>query len=1253
MANIQQIEQALIAINETAFQDLCDEYLSFSDDSFTSINRPGSQKGKKKTKKGTPDAFWILPNGRYVFAEYTTKNKKDSKTTFLKKLKEDVMKCLDKKITGVEVQEIQKIILCFNSDINTKEIESVKTLLEGTYIKIEFKSIDTIARDIFSRYQYIAKTHLQLQIDTGQILPPNIFTKEYAAGSGLTTPLDNTFYFRKQELESIEGNLATNEIIILTGPPGVGKSKLALTAVGNWKMKHKNYDIYCITNKNVEIFEDIKSYLKTGRNYVLLIDDANRQSQNFLQILGFVRSHVKGKIKIIITVRDYALEYIKQRCSEYNFSVVSIGGFNDEQIKEILASPDFMVTNPPYVKRILEIANGNPRIAIMAARMAIKTNRLDKLYDLFDFYDKYFQSFISDNVLFADEMLLKVIGLLSFFYSIDRHEKELFNRILTDFKISDYQFTESVVKLENLELLESSEDNSTITIADQVLSTYLFFKMFIKDKILDFKILLFNYFDTHRNRFSESVISSSNDFGYTTILKLIDNTITEYLNSINTDETRSLNFFGIFWFLKPEETLAFVYRRIVQIPTVENPVLIVEKKNNNINWDKDEYLNLLFKFYYHGIPSMISALEITLEYISRKPTLYEEVIKKISDTFSFSYEDERYSFSRQSMLADFLVRNAKRKNTVGVSIFFHLFPDLMKTSYRIFNSSRDRNSISYYEYKLPTTHLIKGFRTKLWNRLEKIYRINKTIADEALYEYIKPSVDSVREVLAFDIPYLVSIISKNFRPEIFLNCYYVQKMAKRFNKPELSDVRIEPLRQKFYSTKYKWYKLIDWHQLRSKEEHEYENLDFDKFERLKEIEIRYKFSFSRIAQFREFYKVFEELSSTPHIQSWSFHHSLDVILHETYLHNKKLAYSCLKEIQKQHNKTGFGPSRIFHSVNEKGLKEVTSFFLLASANNYLGKPLWLVNFLEILKPEFVTKIHIDTLLSIYRESDEYLYFSFSLLEKFVALDNDIFHKVLKIAVQKFEEKKHARLDFHFFENYLHHFKKDLSLPKKAYLLSDSMDNNFDHDCKDLFELVKLDKSFFLEYLKWIGKDKSSLSSREYSNLAHVWDLEIAEELVYSALEFLAARDYYYVAEDFATTFFKNIDTAHKQRGMSFLNEYIKKNSKNSKKINIVLDIYRNCFLEAYHKIISVILKANDSIGFFKKLVLVNSYYFGSAHINVSDQNADSLEGILAVINRLPSSYKYIEHKAWLKSRILYQRKDAQDERRRDLKRNRW
>ena len=67
MASLQEIESTLQSINEATFQELCDDYLFWSEEDYPELNRTGSQKGKKKTKKGTPDTFWLLPSGKYVF----------------------------------------------------------------------------------------------------------------------------------------------------------------------------------------------------------------------------------------------------------------------------------------------------------------------------------------------------------------------------------------------------------------------------------------------------------------------------------------------------------------------------------------------------------------------------------------------------------------------------------------------------------------------------------------------------------------------------------------------------------------------------------------------------------------------------------------------------------------------------------------------------------------------------------------------------------------------------------------------------------------------------------------------------------------------------------------------------------------------------------------------------------------------------------------------------------------------------------
>ena len=106
MGRLQNIENALIAINETVFQELCDCFLLLKNKNYKTVSRTGSQIGKQKTIKGTPDTYLLLPNGKYIFVEYTTNISRG-----ISKLEEDIKKCLDAIKTGIHLEEI---IICIN-----------------------------------------------------------------------------------------------------------------------------------------------------------------------------------------------------------------------------------------------------------------------------------------------------------------------------------------------------------------------------------------------------------------------------------------------------------------------------------------------------------------------------------------------------------------------------------------------------------------------------------------------------------------------------------------------------------------------------------------------------------------------------------------------------------------------------------------------------------------------------------------------------------------------------------------------------------------------------------------------------------------------------------------------------------------------------------------------------------------------------------------------------------------------------------
>jgi hypothetical protein len=1253
MASLQEIEKELQTVNDAVFQQLCDEYLFHSEDSYPHLNRPGSQKTKRKTKKGTPDTYWMLPTGKYVFCEYTTKNKGDSKPAFLKKLKEDVKKCLDETVTGISPNLIKKIILCFNSEILPKEMEAVKRILGKKRIDIVFNSLDTIAMNLYSRYPNIAARYLGTSVDTGQVLPIEEFITEYSPGNSITTPLNNQFLFREKELIDLKNDLLINDIVVLTGQPGVGKSKLAVQTLIEWQTGNADYEVYCLSNKNVNIFDDLKTYIKPHKNYLVFVDDANRQSDNLRSILTFKRTRRTGNLKLIITVRDYALEFIKRICVGLDYKIELLEPLSDEQLEALLKSNDFGITNPTYLKRILQIAKGNPRIAIMVARLALQHQDLEVLYDLFDLYDAYFNSFINDHDLLNNKELQKALGLVSFFYTINRSDKERFQKLLDAFNLNYHKFTEALVELEKMELVETSTDNTIIKIGDQVLSTYFFYKCFIKEKTLSFKILLHNYFEDHRNRFSDTLIPSQNDFGYGKVIDLIQSDLLEYFNSVSSDKEKAYKFINTLWFAIPDHTLAFLQAAIDELPTPDNPEFVADTNDRNQTSPDDENLKILQGYFYQNSTLILSGLELAFSYVQKKPALFNSLYKLILACFTFTFEDERYGFYRQNKLIDFLIDNTHKDHRIYVRMFFSIFGEIMASSKMVTTSSWKRNAISIYKYALPNNKYVREIRKKIWAHANKFFTWDPQQAEEAIFKYIEPSMDYSKGILEFDLKYLLAIIDKHFTPSKFSHAYHVQKVISRFTKIGISSEKFALLKEVYTTPEYKIYKLLDMNMLRGREQHEYESIDFDKFERIKDVEIRYKLSFSTLPEFEKFYTAFCEVWLTPHFQNWSFNGTMDVIINDTYLQNRELCFEFLRLIQQRNNPTGFNPSKIFATINANNPDDLDRIFNLVTSGEYAAKAHWILSFSFYLNEKYVTERYYRTVLHTYQNLTHSIWLDFAPLTKYQQIDPQVFIKVLQIFISKSLEGIRITLDFHFFENYVDHFRNEIELLKQAYFICEKTQQAFDHDGKDIIQMVRLDSNFLLEYVVHHTKDKYAISIREFDHLSALWELENIETLIKQVFQYLASQRFYYVREDFANAFFKNLSVENKKRAVDLLMKYMLANKKNTTKVNMIFDVFRNSLREHYFACISTFLKVNNSIQDFKKLELLNNHFMSNGDVIWSEVKATELENIVNEISKLPHNSQYSQHKAYLRNWIIIEKRSAEQERKRKFMEDHW
>ena len=87
--NLQEVENAIRVMNQAAFQELGDLFMISRDSDYNAFVCTGSQFGKQKTTKGTPDTFILTQDNKYIMVEYSTDETKREK-----KLLDDYEKCL-------------------------------------------------------------------------------------------------------------------------------------------------------------------------------------------------------------------------------------------------------------------------------------------------------------------------------------------------------------------------------------------------------------------------------------------------------------------------------------------------------------------------------------------------------------------------------------------------------------------------------------------------------------------------------------------------------------------------------------------------------------------------------------------------------------------------------------------------------------------------------------------------------------------------------------------------------------------------------------------------------------------------------------------------------------------------------------------------------------------------------------------------------------------------------------------------------
>lgn len=1074
MANIESIKQKILQLDAGSFQNLCDSYLYKI--GYPNLVSLGGEAGTRKTTPGTPDTYFIELNGKYVFAEYTTQ-----RASLFVKIKDDLEKCLDTSKTGVPHDKISEIIYCHtSSNLTPSQDSEVKALCEDVGIKLTVIGIDKIAEDIYLFHHNLSRDFLGISISTDQIQSCDDFINRYNSNR-MAAPIDTKFLFREKEFKEIGDAYLKVDIVILNGSAGTGKTRLALHYVKNHPDAN-NEKVYCIHSNALPIHEDLKLFIDSPGNYFLFIDDANQLS-GLQHIIRYVTLKPEGyKVKILITVRDYALQKVINDVREItSYETININVFTDDEIKKLLET-SLGILNQEYHERIIRIAEGNARIAILAGKIACSLNLLNSINDVSQLYEDYYGCSLKNNQLLVNNNMCITAGIVAFLEAIHLDHIDAFLPILQKKGLNRDDFIENIRMLHDQEIVDICNDKA-VRFSEQCLSNYLLKYVFYDKKLLCLSEMIKACFQSHRERTISSINTLLNIFRNETLFNFVEKEIKILWDELSTE--KSLFFFEfvkVFFRINPTETLLILQNKI----EFEEDVIcewcdIDTEKGKNYQNVTNDIIEILGSFA--DTDDLPTACDLFFQYYLKRPDLYMEFYHAINLYFGINKDSRSYGFCTQITFLEKIIEYSNDwKQEFVTTLFLEIAEEFLKLHFSPAEDGR-KNTITIYQIPLVISEGVKKYRKLIWKSLSSLCEIKKYRAKvrKILSSYGGTVEDISIPVLQFDLRYINLILESAFPPDKLKNCLLVNRIAQVFNR---MNIPCESLFAEYFKTEcFQLYFLLAGSGCKKE-------LDYTDREKLKWQTIEHYVSDCNLEMFKRLIDVCNDIPEFDGHTSWEVGKGLGIAFDAISL--KIDCYvDAIKYYIKKDTPNNLHPYHLMKILFL--LLSDSQVYQIIIGEEYSQKNAWLYAYYHELPPELITENHIRGLYNFLKDTSDRDITSSSMrdvdfLEKYNIIDEQALIKGCKIILAKMGYSPfmvHIYFDL-LFNNYnntpqevIQKFNRNLELLEEIYGTMLSYDNQHDYNGQFLKEIYLVKPSILDKYIDYlINKNKGSFSDHQ-------------------------------------------------------------------------------------------------------------------------------------------------------------------------------
>ena len=708
-----------------------------------------------------------------------------------------------------------------------------------------------------------------------------------------------------------------------------------------------------------------------------------------------------------------------------------------------------------------------------------------------------------------------------------------------------------------------------------------------------------------------------------------------YWSAIKSNEEKAFNILSTFWFYLDEESIEFVYNHISKLSEPHNPKYSVIYETNQFAYEKDRIFELIGNFFNY--PARLKeSLELGFEYSRKNPETLPELIYTIRERLLFDIDDDRMGFKRQEILISLLLGKCEKSEYIFEISFPAIAVSFLQFKYRHTKVGRNL-TFDLYQYPFPLNSVTENIRKKIWLKIDSAFQSNPESFFKLLTEYSQRTPDVVKEVMEFDVSFVLSIINKHLTNSNFEHCCYVQEQISWFIKNGITNEEFNNLKRKFINERYLIYLKIDWDQLRGKDPYKFAN--YNEYEKLKEIEVRESFIFGKIDTFIDFYEHYKYLLEWEK-NTYSITNSFDLIIDENFKINFGNGVKFLEYIISNNNELNYIPDLPLRNLlSSKNNSQV--IWNTISRKNFNHSISWQLRYFSYLDDALVSEVHCNNLLSAIQNINDNIFVHFPDLTKYLKYDANLFVKILKIIVEKRKnEILSIRITHNYFSQNSAYLSNDINTVKEVYMQQNKYDPHYDYDGIELLSILKIDKSFLLEYIKYLYEQKDKHMPYEYKSFAIVWLVENIEDVLIDVFDFISENEIYTgILEHFCNSFFTDIKKEENiKRSNRFIIDYINDNFTDIKKMNMIVDVLRHTKIDFFEEAYIHYLKLTQDVSIYSKIWWIGNGESGTGYESIGEKMALKWRNILEITNKVDLGIKLIPIKKYINDRI----EDAMD-----------